>query len=199
MYAMQLQVDIVWFNKSLNTPGSILMVESWSSEVDARLAFSPDITGWKIDEASAEQSIRKGHIYDLSTGNKTTKMYSVIDYRASYSRSYSTILFALMIIALMWIMSVYLLALSIDHMVFRPRRLQPDTVSYSVGMLFALPTMRMLLPTPLGSTIDFVSFFWNMLLVAVAVIIFFSGSYTGELWGGHSWRIGLARKPSCNR
>jgi hypothetical protein len=43
-------------------------------------------------------------------------------------------------------------------------------------MLFALPTLRMLLDAPLGAYIDIVGFTVNMLLVAIAVIIFFSGS-----------------------
>jgi hypothetical protein len=73
-----------------------------------------------------------------------------------------------------------LLALSLDHVVFRPRTLGADTVGYSVGMLFALPTLRMLLAAPLGSFLDYWGFAWNMVLVAAAVIIFFSGSYAGE-------------------
>ncbi len=43
-------------------------------------------------------------------------------------------------------------------------------------MLFALPTLRMLLDVPLGAYIDFLGFTINMLLTAIAVIIFFSGS-----------------------
>ena len=81
-------------------------------------------------------------------------------------------------------MSIYLLVLSIDHVVFRPRQLEPDTVGYSVGMLFALPTLRMLLAAPLGSYIDVWGFAWNMVLVAMAVIIFFSGSYSDH---DHTW------------
>ncbi len=46
-----------------------------------------------------------------------------------------------------------------------------------VGMLFALPTLRMLMDAPLGSYIDLVCFAWCMVLVAIAVVLFFSASY----------------------
>ena len=144
------------------------------------------------------------------------------------------------IAVIMWVMSTYLVVLSLDHVLVRPRPLEPDTVGYSVsagagrqpgmwlrllasppaaatqprrrcyggsrlqycsnwraaghkgraltccsprsllppqvGMLFALPTLRMLLDVPLGAYMDFLGFTPNMLLVAIAVIIFFSGS-----------------------
>jgi hypothetical protein len=44
-------------------------------------------------------------------------------------------------------------------------------------MLFALPTLRMLMDAPLGSYIDLVCFAWCMVLVAIAVVLFFSASY----------------------
>ena len=44
-------------------------------------------------------------------------------------------------------------------------------------MLFALPTLRMLMDAPLGSYIDLVCFAWCMVLVALAVVLFFSASY----------------------
>jgi hypothetical protein len=47
-----------------------------------------------------------------------------------------------------------------------------------VGMLFALPTLRMLMDAPLGSYIDMVCFAWCMVLVAIAVVLFFSASYS---------------------
>ena len=93
-----------------------------------------------------------------------------------------------------WIMSIYLLVLSIDHVVFRPRHLQPESVGFSVGMLFALPALRMLLLAPLGAYIDFWAFAWCMMLVAVAVIIFFSGSYSDH---DHKWVPG-ARHRCCS-
>ena len=46
-----------------------------------------------------------------------------------------------------------------------------------VGMLFALPTLRMLMDAPLGSYIDLACFAWCMVLVAIAVVLFFSASY----------------------
>ena len=44
-----------------------------------------------------------------------------------------------------------------------------------VGMLFALPTLRMLQDAPIGAYIDFLSFSWSLLLVAMSVIVLFNG------------------------
>jgi hypothetical protein len=40
----------------------------------------------------------------------------------------------------MWVMSTYLVVLSMDHVLIRPRELEPDTVGYSVGFSSRLAT-----------------------------------------------------------
>jgi hypothetical protein len=48
-------------------------------------------------------------------------------------------------------------------------------------MLFALPTLRMLMDAPLGSYIDMMCFAWCMVLVALAVVLFFSALYSEHI------------------
>ena len=50
-----------------------------------------------------------------------------------YERNLFVKLFTVLILVLISVMSIYLLVLAIDHVMVRPRQLQPDTVGYSVG------------------------------------------------------------------
>ena len=50
-----------------------------------------------------------------------------------YERNLFVKVFTVLLLLLMSIMSIYLLVLAIDHVMVRPRQLQPDTVGYSVG------------------------------------------------------------------
>jgi hypothetical protein len=154
-----------------------------STQVAARLEVIPAINGWKVSSATVSKFKRETVQVVGDDNNITSYAFDVLRYEVTYQRSAFVRIFTVMIMTFMWIMSIYLLVLSVDHVVFRPRTLEPDTVGFSVGMLFALPTLRMLLGAPLGSYIDYWSFAWNMLLVAVAVIVFFSGSYAGGCGG----------------
>jgi hypothetical protein len=162
--------------------------EHYYSDIAARLELLPAISGWKAFGGHVRPFQRNSTILpDFFKNDTGVITFDALEILVFYRRSAFVRIFAIMIVVFMWILSIYLLALSIDHVVFRPRSLQPDTVGYSVGMLFALPTMRLLLGAPLGSYIDYCGFAWNMLLVALAVFIFFSGSYAG------GWRLGCLR------
>jgi hypothetical protein len=50
-----------------------------------------------------------------------------------YERNLFVKIFTVLLLVLMSLMSVYLLTLALDHVIVRPRKLQPDTVGYSVG------------------------------------------------------------------
>lgn len=152
--------------------------------VPLRLQVLAGVSGWSTESADL-----KSVEYRYSCNPRNTsacKSKKLLQYDVVYRRSYFVRFFAVLIVALMWIMSLYLVVLAVDHVLFRPRSLEPDTVGYSVGMLFALPTLRMLLEAPLGAYIDMLGFTWCMALTAVAVIIFFSGAYTDH---DHSARV----------
>jgi hypothetical protein len=169
------------------------MANHYYSAIATRLELLPAVSGWKAYGGFVRPFKRSSSIIDdIFNETVTNATFIALEFEVRYCRSAFVRIFTIMIVVFMWILSIFLLALSIDHVVFRPRSLEPDTVGYSVGMLFALPTMRLLLGAPLGSFIDYWGFAWNMLLVAVAVIIFFSGSYAG------GWRLGcLAWADDC--
>jgi hypothetical protein len=152
------------------------LMTSW--QVPFRLTMLPGVTGWSTESASLTVEERNATYVTPNGTIYSRPARRVMKYEVVYCRSSFVRFFAVMIVILMWIMSLYLLVLAVDHVLFRPRTLEPDTVGFSVGMLFALPTLRMLLDAPLGAYIDMLGFTWCMLLVALAVIIFFSGAYT---------------------
>ncbi len=51
-----------------------------------------------------------------------------------YERNLFVKIFTVLILSLIAIMSVFLLVLAVDHVMVRPRQLQPDTVGYSVSV-----------------------------------------------------------------
>ena len=178
-------MSILWFIRedgSVNNSKLLPDIYHYYSSVAARLELLPAISGWKAYDARVEPFERVSAFIDeryVYNASDTTTTFNVLRYEVKYCRSAFVRMFTIMIMVFMWIMSIFLLALSLDHVLIRPRSLEPDTVGYSVGMLFALPTLRMLLDAPLGSYVDYWSFAWNLVLVAVAVVIFFSGSYAG--------------------
>jgi hypothetical protein len=148
-------------------------------QLPVRLELVPGISGWTTDYASLEELYLETYMAQPNgTIQPTESRRRVLEFEVTYKRSSFVRFFAVMIIILLWIMSVYLLVLAVDHVLIRPRQLGHDTIAYAVGMLFALPTLRLLLDAPLGSYIDFLGFAWCLMLVAVAVIIFFSGAYS---------------------
>lgn len=143
------------------------------------LEMLPGISGWSTNSATLTVDLRNQTAVAVNNNTIVSSPYQrVIIYEVVYGRSSFVKFFAVMIVVLMWILSLYLLVLSIDNVLYRPRTLDPGTVGYGVGMLFALPTLRMLLTAPLGAYIDLLGFTWCMLLTAIAVIVFFSGAYT---------------------
>ncbi len=120
----------------------------FNTQVDVQLQLSPFIQAWL-----AEASITP--ITQLSPGKNVQSQeqsinQTVLVFKITYRRSAFTKIFAMAIVVCMWILSVYLFVLAVDHVIVRRRPLEPDTVGYSVGMLFALPALRLLLEAPLG-------------------------------------------------
>ena len=69
----------------------------------------------------------------------------------------------------MWILSLTDITLAAT-LWFRDRKVEPPTIGFSAGLLFALPAVRNVQPGApvIGCTMDVAGFFWAMFLVAVA-------------------------------
>jgi hypothetical protein len=72
----------------------------------------------------------------------------------------------------MWVLSLLILALAAS-IYLRDRKVEPPTIAFVTGMLFALPAVRNVQPgvPGIGSTADVVGFFWNMMMVALAAAL----------------------------
>lgn len=122
---------------------------------DIRMWLSPAIQGWTLASARLERDTQLSTTTNRlnDTSNNTFAdgtSQTVLVYTITYRRSNFTQLFAMTIVIIMWILSVYLLVLAVDHIIVRRRPLEPDTVGFAVGMLFALPALRLLLAAPFG-------------------------------------------------
>ncbi|KAI8833740.1 hypothetical protein BC829DRAFT_407601 [Chytridium lagenaria] len=97
---------------------------------------------------------------------------STIHLRVSVRRSGVTKLFSIFVMTVMWVLSLVTLGLAlIPWLVWK--KVEPPTISFGLGLLFALPAIRNAQPgvPPIGNTSDVVSFFWSMMLTASACCI----------------------------
>jgi hypothetical protein len=129
----------------------------WNQGTDVRVKLQPAIQGWTLQQVSLVRTDITSPERSSTTYNDTEEgaasngyQQAVLVYTITYRRSTFTQLFAVAIVIIMWILSIYLLVLAVDHVIVRRRPLEPDTVGYSVGMLFALPALRLLLYAPFG-------------------------------------------------
>ncbi|KAL3900678.1 MAG: hypothetical protein SGCHY_001171 [Lobulomycetales sp.] len=90
----------------------------------------------------------------------------------SFTRSFTTRFFSVFVILTMWVLSLLILALAAS-VYLRDRKVEPPTIAFVTGMLFALPAVRNVQPgvPGIGSTADVMGFFWNMMMVALAACL----------------------------
>ncbi len=131
--------------------------QDWTVNTDVNMKLLPAIQGWTVDSyeliATKQEAPGRRNITSLTGAaalGASVTLQNVLQYTITYRRSTFTQLFAMAIVVVMWILSVYLLVLAVDHVIVRRRPLEPDTVGYAVGMLFALPALRLLLDAPFG-------------------------------------------------
>jgi hypothetical protein len=67
-----------------------------------------------------------------------------------------------MIVVLMWLLSASMFAVAVDVTIFAPREVEGDDIGVAIGLLFALPAIRSVMPDgpPLGSPLDAMSTIW---------------------------------------
>jgi hypothetical protein len=133
--------------------------QSGNLQIDIRMHLAPFIQGFMVEgqaelfsytvelDANTAELDRENL---LDEKDSKPKPQTVLKYRITYRRSTFTRLFAMAIVVCMWVLSVYLFILAVDHVIVRRRDLMPDTIGFAVGMLFALPALRLLLDVPLG-------------------------------------------------
>jgi len=96
---------------------------------------------------------------------------SIVILQVTVTRSATTKGFALFIVVLMWALSITAALIAFQTW-FRMRDVPAPLVAVFVSLLFALPAVRNTQPAvpPIGTLLDAVSLFWNMVIVACSNI-----------------------------
>jgi hypothetical protein len=125
---------------------------------------------------------------DLETQEHGSGPAAYISLSLSLRRSWTTKLFVCINLVLSWALSVWTLVIALDHVIIRPREVDPGTIGYTVTLLFALPGMRAAMPfaPPLGSLVDIVGLLWCLILVSLAAVTLMAGFF-----GQHTHKGGL--------
>jgi hypothetical protein len=149
-----------WTDWAERSGGRGIPITQKTVHADVRAQMAPSLNGWVVeatlDPVSSPIMMRlssdSGVIIEPEQA-KPAGQYDqelVLGFSLTYRRSTSTRMFAVCIVLCMWLLSAYLFVLAVDHVIVRRRPLQPDTVGFSVGMLFALPALRLLMQAPFG-------------------------------------------------
>jgi hypothetical protein len=115
-----------------------------------------------------------GMVHGFSLQGEATKATSpeFADINLAIARSMSTIIWAVFVMALLWLMTLGVVGVTF-YVVFFNRKLEFGSFAWMGAMLFAFVSFRSAAPgaPPIGSLIDFVAFFWAEFLVALSLIV----------------------------
>ncbi|KAL2916760.1 hypothetical protein HK105_203539 [Polyrhizophydium stewartii] len=100
------------------------------------------------------------------------ELAGLVFFNLSLSRSWTTVLFSMLIIVTMWALSFCVFTLAVT-LILRDRAVEPGTIAIAVALLFALPRLRDSQPNApvVGGSSDVAGFLWNMPLAAVSCIL----------------------------
>lgn len=107
----------------------------------------------------------------ISVGEETGHAPGQVAIELGISRSLLTHIVAWGVIALYWLMTLAVLAVT-WAIVVRGHELAADILAYIAGLLFAFVAFRTTMPgdPPIGSLSDFLAFFWCEALVALSLV-----------------------------
>jgi hypothetical protein len=109
---------------------------------------------------------------DISLTDGEGLLSGVVLMEVEFKRSIVTQFFSMFIITVMWVLSLSLFSLTVT-IYTRRRKVEPPTIAVAGALLFALPGLRNTQPgiPVLGCTADTAGFFWNMLLIALSIVL----------------------------
>ena len=111
-----------------------------------------------------------GFSVGASPSEEASPTYSAMDF--DISRSASTLVWATFVMILLWLMALGVAGVTF-FMVSTQRKFESGSFAWMGGLLFAFISFRSAAPgaPPLGSMMDFVSFYWAEVIVSVCLII----------------------------
>ncbi|KAI9340068.1 hypothetical protein DFJ73DRAFT_845966 [Zopfochytrium polystomum] len=107
------------------------------------------------------------HSY-VNTGDGT-----IIAFRLIFTRAWTTLFFAGLIMIITWTLPLMVFVLSVT-LLARGRAVEPPTIMFFVNLLFTLPAIRRAqpsIPRDPGCLSDMVSFFWAITLQSISAIL----------------------------
>ncbi len=144
-------------------------------QIYATAAAPSETEGEKTTEETIPVSVElSGFVHGFnvqgSAGKDVSPTYADID--LEISRSASTLVWATFVMILLWLMALGVAGVTY-FMVSSQRKFEFGSFAWMGGLLFAFISFRSAAPgaPPLGSMIDFVSFYWAEFIVSVCLII----------------------------
>lgn len=127
----------------------------------------------EVKQAVPIQMMGEGRLYGWDTSMNLNGASSLAAANSiTYSRAFSTQLFAMALLALM--LALAIVALVIAMLVATGRRpMEVALLGWLGSILFAMPLLRNSLPNspPIGATIDILVFFWVLMAVLVSAVL----------------------------
>ena len=123
-------------------------------EVPITLHFAPQLAGFKIESAKTKESDD-----------------TYVDIEMKISRSSTVVVFSTLLMIVMWAMALAVLFMCIT--VVSGRKVELAMFSFIAALIFAFATIRNNQPgvPPIGTTSDFLSFFWAEIILALSLLI----------------------------
>jgi hypothetical protein len=115
------------------------------------------------------------HGFSLDVANAAEVDNGSIDAVMTIDRASSTVVFAVFVMILMWLLALGAVSLSLAVLV-GGRKVELAMFGFLGSLLFAFPAVRNVVPgtPPIGSLNDYLAFFWAEALVAVSLLIILS-------------------------
>ncbi|MEY2431749.1 MAG: hypothetical protein QOC92_1474 [Acidimicrobiaceae bacterium] len=115
------------------------------------------------------------HGFSLDVADAGEVDDGTIDATLKADRASSTVVFAVFVMVLMWLLAIGALLLSLSVLV-GGRKVELAMFGFLGSLLFAFPAIRNVVPgtPPIGSLNDYLAFFWTEAIVAVSLLIILS-------------------------
>ncbi|KAG2429514.1 hypothetical protein HXX76_010749 [Chlamydomonas incerta] len=116
---------------------------------------------------------------------------SLVSYTVHVNRTLGVKIFVVLVFGAMWGLALFALVHALDAVVLRPHATAAvgyDAPAYAAAMLFALPTVRQMLPgvPDMGAMVDICGFYWNMAILALVCCMFVARIYAQSRADGSS-------------
>lgn len=154
-------------------PASTTTSGSSSSPSEAPTPTSPATSAEPPEAVPVSMFVFESlHGFKIDIENRTEEDDGTVDALIRADRATSTVVFAVFVMILMWLLAVGALALALT-VSLGGRKVELAMFGFLGSLLFAFPAVRNVIPgtPPIGSLNDYIAFFWCEAIVAVSLLI----------------------------